>query len=228
LQRAKDALNQKVLKLEANALVLGQKVEELFARLETVVASVETLVPAPQANARRTSLDMEKYRALSDQKLKDVRLELQMEQLKAEHIHNMKSMEERNKSETAVAAAVAEASLTKKDLDHAGHESAQMREQLARLNAASAAGSSRHYDKKKKKKQEKKGKRQASFTSSDSSGDTAWDSASSMSEEDSPPRKRAKAGGSDKKGKQEKKDKNHKKKMKKQAPKSDEDSSAPE
>ena len=185
MQRAKEALNQKVLKLEANALVLGQKVEELIERLETVVASVETLVPAPQANARRTSFDLERHRVVSAQQLKDVRMELQMEQLKAEHNHNMKSIEERNKSETAVAAALAEASLTKKDLDHAGHESAQMREQLAQLNAQAGAGSSKwSNDKKKEKKRDTKGKRQPSPTSSDSSqGDSASDSDSSGSGE---------------------------------------------
>jgi hypothetical protein len=238
LQKAKEALGKRLEKLEAKAVHQGEKLAELESRIDSVVAHVETVVPPapPAPPGRRSSFDLEKHRASATQELKDLRAELELEKLTREHTFTLKTIEEKNKSDTAISAALAEANLTKKDLDHAGTQSAQMKEQLAQLNAAAAAGSSKWSNdkKKKKKKLDTKGKRQPSPTSSDSSlGDSASDSDSSSSGEDTPPgsppsRKRSKAGGSSKKGKKEKKNKKHKKKMKKQAFKSEENSSAPE
>jgi hypothetical protein len=237
LQKAKEALGKRLEKLEAKAVHQGEKLAELESRIDSVVAHVETVVPPapPAPPARRSSFDLEKHRASATQELKDLRAELELEKLTREHTFTLQTIEEKNRSDTAISAALAEANLTKKDLDHAGTQSAQMKEQLAVLNAAAAAAagpSKWSNDKKKKKKQDTKGKRQE--TSSDSSlGDSASDSDSSSSGEDTPPgsppsKKRSKAGGSSKKGKKEKKNKKTRKKMKKQAFKSEENSSAPE
>jgi hypothetical protein len=237
LQKAKEAVGKRLEKLEAKEVRHGEKLAELETRIDGVVAHLETMVlPAPPAPpGRRLSMDMERHRATANQELKDLRAELELEKLTREHSWNLQSIEDKNRSDTAIQAAIAEATLTKKDRDHADTQSAQMKEQLAVLNAkaAAAAGPSKgSNDKKKKKKHDPKGKRQE--TSSDSSlGDSTSDSDSSSSGEDTPPgspssKKRSKAGGSWKKGKKEKKNKKTRKKLKKQAYKSEENSSGPE
>jgi hypothetical protein len=238
LQKAKEAVGKRLEKLEAKEVRHGEKLAELETRIDGVVAHLETMVlPAPPAPpGRRLSMDMERHRATANQELKDLRAELELEKLTREHSWNLQSIEDKNRSDTAIQAAIAEATLTKKDRDHADTQSAQMKEQLAVLNAkaaAAAAGPSKgSNDKKKKKKHDTKGKRQE--TSSDSSlGDSTSDSDSSSSGEDTPPgspssKKRSKAGGSWKKGKKEKKNKRTRKKLKKQAYKSEENSSGPE
>jgi hypothetical protein len=237
LQKAKEAVGKRLEKLEAKEVRHGEKLAELETRIDGVVAHLETMVlPAPPAPpGRRLSMDMERHRATANQELKDLRAELELEKLTREHSWNLQSIEDKNRSDTAIQAAIAEATLTKKDRDHADTQSAQMKEQLAVLTAkaAAAAGPSNgSNDKKKKKKNHTKGKRQE--TSSDSSlRDSTSDSDSSSSGEDTPPgspssKKRSKAGGSWKKGKKEKKNKKTRKKLKKQAYKSEENSSGPE